>query len=197
MSFDIRQRFLRFAEVNSRRLMPYQVTVAIRIVRSVWRGLGNEIGIIFCRQSGKTEAVALAIAFLGISVLLYWQFNPSWHRRFDDGLRVGIFSPKGEQGQTDLARARRFLPKAVLVSLGYRIETDNKGEYQVLKNEGTQERVVFLIKAISASETSNIESETFDLIICEEAQDITERKYQVEIAPMGSARNSTGRQQHL
>lgn len=45
--------------------------------------------------------------------------------------------------------------------------------------------------AISASDGANIEGESFKLIICEEAQDISNFKVRKSIHPMGAAYNAT------
>ena len=45
--------------------------------------------------------------------------------------------------------------------------------------------------AISASDGSNIEGESFKLIICEECQDISNFKIRKSIHPMGAAYNAT------
>ena len=191
---NLREKFLAFVEqFGKRTLMAYQIPAAIRIIKAVWNDEGVEISLLFSRQSGKTEAVAFAVAFLAVFINLFWKIIPSFRQRFDDGFRVGIASPKGEQGEIDLQRIRRVLSDGVLKAMGFITPAfaDSNSKFEVHVRDGVGERVAFLIEAFSASETSNVESRTLDLIIYEEAQDITERKVQAEIEPMGAARNAT------
>ena len=192
--FNLGQKFLEFVNQFGRRnLMSYQIPAAVRIIKSIWNGEGVEISLLFSRQSGKTEAVAFAVAFLAVFVNLFWKIIPQFSQRFDDGFRVGIASPKGEQGEIDLQRIRRVLSDPVLKAFGFITPAfaDSNSKFEVRIRDKMGERTAFLIEAFSASETSNVESRTLDVIIYEEAQDITEKKVQAEIEPMGAARNAT------
>ena len=192
--FNIHQKFLEFVNQFGRRiLMAYQIPSALRIIKSVWNDEGVEISLLFSRQSGKTEAVAFAVAFLAIFINLFWNVIKKFQQRFDDGFRVGIASPKGEQGEIDLQRIRHVLSDPVLKAFGFVTPAfaDSNSKFEVKIRDKMGERTAFLIEAFSASETSNVESRTLDVIIYEEAQDITEKKVQAEIEPMGAARNAT------
>lgn len=191
---NLKQKFLEFAKKFGRRkLMGYQIPAAIRLIRSVWNDEGQEITLLFSRQSGKTEALSIAIAFLAVFINIFWKIIPKFQQRFDDGFRVGIASPKGEQGEIDLRRVRQILSDPILKAFGFITPptTASNSKFEVNMADGHGMRTAFVIEAFSASETSNVESRTLDLIVYEEAQDISERKVVAEIEPMGAARNAT------
>lgn len=192
MKISVKDRFIEFVNKTcNRSLYPYQLPFSHRLIKSVIRNLGAELTILFARQSGKTETLCLAIAFLCIFINLLAVLIPKLKKIFDGGLLVGIFAPKAEQAQVDLRRIRNFLNDRVLSKLNLQIESDSYSKFEVYKKIDDVKQVWFSIEAISASETSNIESKTLDIIIIEEAQDVTDTKIKDEILPMGAARNAT------
>ncbi len=154
------------------------------------------IYVLFARQIGKTEAFSLAVTFLAVAInMMRMQNMGDTALRFQDGFQCGIFGPKGGQAQNDLRRIRKRL-KPFEKQFQLTAEKDNNSQYwckRVFRNDSGQDEEMewWMIDASSASEESEVESATYHLIALEECQDITERKFEEEIKPMGAATNAT------
>ena len=191
---ELVNRIYNFCEVYSGRVMyPYQGQFSKRIIRSVLENDGAEITALFSRQSGKTETVAITVG--GLMIILPQLANMPMFlddprlQMFKDGFWVGIFAPSQRQAQTTYNRMRgRMMCKeaqAVLQDPDFRLEfTTSNGQTVALSNGS-------FCTAISASDGSNIEGESFKFIICEECQDISNYKIRKSIHPMGAAYNAT------
>lgn len=191
---ELVNRIYNFCEVYSGRVMyPYQGQFSKRIIRSVLENDGAEITALFSRQSGKTETVAITVG--GLMIILPQLANMPMFlddprlQMFKDGFWVGIFAPSQRQAQTTYIRMRGRMQckeaQAVLQDPDFRLEfTTSNGQTVALSNGS-------FCTAISASDGSNIEGESFKFIICEECQDISNYKIQKSIHPMGAAYNST------
>lgn len=183
-----------FCEAYSGRVMyPYQGQFSKRIIRSVLENDGAELTALFSRQSGKTETVAITVG--GLMIILPQLANMPMFlddprlQMFKDGFWVGIFAPSQRQAQTTYNRMRGRMQskeaQAVLQDPDFRLEfTTSNGQTVALSNGS-------FCTAISASDGSNIEGESFKFIICEECQDISNYKIQKSIHPMGAAYNAT------
>lgn len=172
---------------------PYQEQYAKRIIRSVLENDGAEITALFARQSGKTETIATVVG--GMMILLPRLANMPMFaddprlQMFKDGLWVGIFAPSQRQAQITYNRIRTHLQKksaqVIFNDPDFRLQfTTFNGQTVALSNGS-------FATAISASDGSNIEGESFKFIICEEAQDISDFKIRKSIHPMGAAYNAT------
>lgn len=191
---ELVNRIYNFCEVYSGRVMyPYQGQFSKRIIRSVLENDGAEITALFSRQSGKTETVAITVG--GLMIILPQLANMPMFlddprlQMFKDGFWVGIFAPSQRQAQTTYNRMKgRMQCKesiAVLTDPDFRLEfTTSNGQTVALSNGS-------FCTAISASDGSNIEGESFKFIICEECQDISNFKIRKSIHPMGAAYNAT------
>lgn len=191
---ELVNRIYNFCEAYSGRVMyPYQGQFSKRIIRSVLENDGAEITALFSRQSGKTETVAITVG--GLMIILPQLANMPMFlddprlQMFKDGFWVGIFAPSQRQAQTTYNRMRgRMMCKeaqAVLQDPDFRLEfTTSNGQTVALSNGS-------FCTAISASDGSNIEGESFKFIICEECQDISNFKIRKSIHPMGAAYNAT------
>lgn len=191
---DLVNRIYNFCEVYSGRVMyPYQGQFSKRIIRSVLENDGAELTALFSRQSGKTETVSITVG--GLMIILPQLANMPMFledprlQMFKDGFWVGIFAPSQRQAQTTYNRMRgRMQCKealAVLEDPDFRLEfTTSNGQTVALSNGS-------FCTAISASDGSNIEGESFKFIICEECQDISNFKIRKSIHPMGAAYNAT------
>ena len=178
---------------GGRHLFPYQEQFGKRIIRSVLENDGAEITALFSRQSGKTETVALITG--GMMIILPVLANMPMFaddtrlQPFKIGIWVGIYAPTLNQAQINYNRMRSFLtsPTAtqVLEDDDFRLTFGTNNGNTVSLSNGS------LAKAVSASEGSNIEGESHHLIICEEAQDISDYKLTKSIHPMGAAYNAT------
>lgn len=191
---DLVNRIYNFCEVYSGKVMySYQTQFSKRIIRSVLENDGAEITALFSRQSGKTETIAITVG--GLMIILPQLANMPMFaddprlQMFKDGFWVGIFAPSQRQAQITYGRMKsRIQCKesiAVLTDPDFRLEfTTSNGQTVALSNGS-------FVTAISASDGSNIEGESFKFIICEEAQDISNYKIRKSIHPMGAAYNAT------
>ena len=183
-----------FCEIYSGKVMyKYQTQFSKRIIRSVLENDGAEITALFSRQSGKTETIAITVG--GLMIILPELANMPMFAddqrltMFKDGFWVGIFAPSQRQAQITYNRMKSRLQckeaLAVLEDPDFRLEfTTSNGQTVALSNGS-------FCTAISASDGSNIEGESFKFIICEECQDISNYKIRKSIHPMGAAYNAT------
>ena len=191
---ELVNRIFNFCEAYSGKVMyPYQAQFSKRIIRSVLENDGAELTALFSRQSGKTETVAITVG--GLMIILPQLanmpmfLNDTRLQMFKDGLWVGVFAPNLRQAQTTYARMKNRLQckeaLAILNDPDFRLDfTTSNGQTVALSNGS-------FCSAITASDTSNIEGESFKFIICEECQDISNFKIRKSIHPMGAAYNAT------
>lgn len=183
-----------FCELYSgRKFFPYQEQFSKRLIRSVLENDGEEITALFSRQSGKTETNATTVG--GMMIILPQMANMPMFAddkrliMFKDGLWVGIFAPSLRQAQTAYSRLKSRLQCknaiAILEDPEFRLQFSTSNGQTVALTNGS------FATAISASDGANIEGESFKLIICEEAQDISNFKVRKSIHPMGAAYNAT------
>ena len=191
---ELVNRIFTFCELYSgKTLFPYQEQFSKRVIRSVLENDGEEITALFARQSGKSETIADTVG--GLMIILPMLANMPMFaddrrlQMFRDGIWVGIFAPSQRQAQITYGRIKSRIQSksamAVLEDPEFRLTfTTSNGQTVALSNGS-------FATAISASDGSNIEGESFKLIICEEAQDISNFKIQKSIHPMGAAYNAT------
>lgn len=191
---ELVNRIYNFCELYSGKVMyKYQTQFSKRIIRSVLENDGAELTALFSRQSGKTETIAITVG--GLMIILPQLANlPMFAgdprlEMFKDGFWVGIFAPSMRQSQITYNRMKARLQckeaLAVLEDPDFRLEfTTSNGQTVSLSNGS-------FCTAISASDGSNIEGESFKFIICEECQDISNFKIRKSIHPMGAAYNAT------
>lgn len=191
---ELVDKIYNFCEVYSGRVMyKYQTQFSKRIIRSVLENDGAELTALFARQSGKTETIAITVG--GLMIILPQLANMPMFlddprlSMFKDGFWVGIFAPSQRQAQITYGRMRNRIQckesLAVLEDPDFRLTfTTSNGQTVALSNGS-------FVTAISASDGSNIEGESFKFIICEEAQDISNYKIRKSIHPMGAAYNAT------
>ena len=160
-----------FCEIYSGKVMyAYQTQFSKRIIRSVLENDGAEITALFSRQSGKTETIAITVG--GLMIILPQLANMPMFAddprlsMYKDGFWVGIFAPSQRQAQITYNRMKNRLQCkesiAVLEDPDFRLDfTTSNGQTVALSNGS-------FCTAISASDGSNIEGESFKFIICEE-----------------------------
>lgn len=191
---ELVDRIYNFCEVYSGRVMyKYQTQFSKRIIRSVLENDGAEITALFARQSGKTETIAITVG--GLMIILPQLANMPMFAddprltMFKDGLWVGIFAPSQRQAQITYRRMKSRIQckesMAILEDPDFRLEFSTSNGQTVALTNGS------FVTAISASDGSNIEGESFKFIICEECQDISNYKIRKSIHPMGAAYNAT------
>ena len=191
---ELVNRIFMFCELYSgKTLFPYQEQFSKRVIRSILDNDGEEITALFSRQSGKSETVAVTVG--GLMIILPQLANMPMFvddprlKTFVDGLWVGIFAPSQRQAQITYGRIKSRIQSktsvAVLTDPEFNLEfTTSNGQTVALSNGS-------FATAISASDGSSIEGESFKLIICEECQDISNFKIRKSIHPMGAAYNAS------
>lgn len=191
---ELVNRIFTFCELYSGKTMfPYQEQFSKRVIRSVLENDGEEITALFSRQSGKSETIALTVG--GLMIILPQLANMPMFaddprlQMFKDGLWIGIFAPSQRQSQITYNRIKSRIQcksaQAIMADSEFRLTfTTSNGQTVALSNGS-------FVTAISASDGSSIEGESFKLIICEEAQDISNFKIRKSIHPMGAAYNAT------
>lgn len=189
---DLVNKIFQFCQLYSGvTFYPYQEQFSKRIIRSVLENDGLELTALFARQMGKSETVATTIG--GLLIILPVLANTPMFvtdkrlQMFQNGMWVGVFAPSLRQAQTtyNRIRARIQCPSAidVLAEFGLEFSTSN-GQTVGLTNGS-------FCNAVSASDGSNIEGDSYKLIICEECQDISNFKIRKSIHPMGASYNAT------
>ena len=191
---ELVNRVFIFCELySSKKLFPYQEQFAKRIIRSALENDGVEITALFARQSGTSETVAVTVG--GMMIILPTLANLPMFAddkrlsMFKDGLWVGIFAPSLRQSQITYGRLKSRLQCksaiAVLEDPEFNLTFSTSNGQTVALSNGS------FATAISASDGSSIEGESFKLIICEECQDISNFKIRKSIHPMGAAYNAS------
>lgn len=172
---------------------PYQEQFSKRVIRSVIENDGEEITALFSRQSGKSETIASTTG--GMMIILPQMANMPMFagdtrlKMFQTGMWIGIFAPTQRQASLTYGKLRdRVCSKsaqAIMADPEFRMKVTTSNGTTVSLTNGS------FATAITASEGSNIEGESFKLIICEECQDISNFKIRKSIHPMGAAYNAT------
>ncbi|MFC1922775.1 hypothetical protein ACFLY4_05745, partial [Chloroflexota bacterium] len=151
------------------KLRDYQVEVAQAIIDSVREKAGRSIVVMFPRQSGKNELQAQIETYL---LLLLGQLgtemvkaSPTWKPQSINAMRR-----LERVMERNMLTARRWIKESGYV---YRID---------------KSRIYFF----SGGETSNVVGATAnELLQCDEAQDISTRKWDKDFAPMAASTNAT------
>ena len=93
-------------------------------------------------------------------------------------MRIGIFTPRIQQAEVSIGRISVFFQMNE-ERLNNRIVSCTKQKIKLSNNS--------YVSAVSASDQSNIEGLTFDVIILDEAQKVTDYTWSERIVPMGGA----------
>ena len=191
---ELVNRIFSFCEVYcDKTLFPYQEQFSKRVIRSVLENDGEQITALFSRQSGKSETIADTcgglMIILPVLANMPMFLNDVRFQMFKDGIHIGIFAPSQRQAQITYGRIKSRIQSkpamAVLTDPEFNLSfTTSNGQTVALSNGS-------FATAISASDGSSIEGESFMLIICEECQDISNFKIRKSIHPMGAAYNAT------
>lgn len=138
----------------------------IALLRAVANPTIRQVTALMSRQAGKTESIATFAGYLADNY-------PT--------MRIGIFTPRIQQAEVSLGR----------VSVFYQMNEDKLNNKLI---SVTKDKIVLsnnsFIQAVSASDQSNIEGLTFDVIILDEAQKISDYTWSERIVPMGGATNA-------
>jgi hypothetical protein len=178
-------------KLSGKTYYPYQSIIGANIIRHTVAKSTLDLTVLLSRQSGKStinsEVTAammvilpeLAKAFGGECSTLQ-RFATNYKGAGTGGIRVGVFAPIFDQAQVVFQGVKGILEsdngKAILRELGLTLNVA-RGDTVSLSNNSR-------ISCNSASEGSNIESATHDLVILDEAQDITTKVITKSIRPM-------------
>lgn len=129
-------------------------------------------------NSGKSETVSVVAG--GLMIILPRLANMPMFledprlQMFANGLMIGIFAPSQRQAQTTYSKIRGKIisdrGQEILNDPDFRLEFTTSNGTTIALNNGS------FVTAISASDGSNIEGESFQIIILEECQDISDFK---------------------
>jgi Terminase-like family. len=133
----------------------------IELIRAVCNPKIRSVAALMARQAGKTESIA---SFTGYLLDNY------------PGMRVGIFTPRIQQAEINLGRTAVFFQMNE-DKLNNKIVKCNKQRIELSNGS--------FAMAVSGSDQSNIEGLTFDVIVLDEAQKISNYTVSERIVPMG------------
>lgn len=148
---------------------------------------------ILVHNSGKSETVATISG--GLAIILPTLANMPMFvtdKRLDmfkNGIMIGIFAPTLRQAQITFSRMKKRMnsahAQAILSDPEINISFDVSNGQNIILSNGS------LICSQTASEGSNIEGDSYMLIIVDESQDVGNFKYTKSISPMGAFYNAT------
>ncbi len=201
-NFDLKailDRMVQYSEIlNGTKLYPYQIVPQRRIFESVLRNDGEELTIIFSRQSGKTEAVACTCNTLMVLMPKLAELFPEQLGMYRQGIWIGIFAPSSEQASTTHERMDlRLESEDAVQALSDRgLSARKKYKTGIIRVSGYIDekkgtRWGSLCRIHTAAANAKIESKTYHVGIMEEAQDLETLKVQKSIHPMMSSVNGT------
>jgi len=130
----------------------------------------TEVDVYQPRQTGKTSSVAISCA------LLMDKYGSEWNKYNPEPYRIGIFGPKLAQSQLDVQR---------LKSWG---NFNPNGRKLINWGKSSSERITWWngseVHAMSASEQTESEGYTYNVVITEESQKISDHVVSQVILPM-------------
>ncbi len=153
----------------------YQVPVMVDIVERSLKLQGGVITALMPRQSGKSEAIAMACFYLLMLSAMGGTPVP---------MKVGVVAPSEPQA---LLLTRKIREKIK------RIEPQLRA-YGILPNKDLESWMEWpngtLLKALSGSKTAQVVGESFTLMVLDESQDIEDEVKQNRLDPMGAHYNA-------
>lgn len=133
----------------------------VDLIRAACNPKLKQVAGMMARQTGKTESIASMSGYL---IDNYPQ------------MKVGIFTPRLQQAEVSIGRLSTFFQMNEEL-LNNKIVKLTKDRIELGNNS--------YVTAVSASDQSNIEGLTFDVMILDEAQKISNYTWSERIAPMG------------
>jgi len=173
---------------------PYQTEIACRLIESIVIGDGDEITVIGCRQSGKSEVLAAVMASMMVILPKLAPVYPTWLSKFDKGFWCGVFAPVEDQADTVFGRIVTKLTSDHALNFLLDPEIDDKASSGGARGKG---KIITLRNAGSfcRMQTSNpkakIESKTYHFVLIDECQAADEYVITKSIKPMLAFNNGT------
>jgi hypothetical protein len=167
-------------------LYQYQYDTAYRIIYSIVAFEGETLTVLWARQSGKSETMAFIVVTLTVLLPTLAKIIPEFDQ-WKGGFHIGLFAPQGDQVVTTYNRAMSRLrsANAKMILNDPDIDTDLIYEARYHLSNGST------LTGQTASRNSKIESKTYDLVVCEEAQELNDFMVQKSIEPMVTATGGT------
>lgn len=166
-------------------LRPYQIPLARRIIESVLIEDAATITALAARQSGKSETLCNTVAVLLVLLPLLARIFPNRLAKFKDGLWVGVFAPVADQAETLYGRIVDRLTSERAVEFLNDPSIDDavvaKSHLIRFKRNGSRMRMM------TANPRAKIESQSFHLVLVDEAQDCNDFVIRKSIEPMVAA----------
>lgn len=148
---------------------------------------------ILVHNSGKSETVATISG--GLAIILPVLANMPMFitdkrlSGFKLGFLIGIFAPTLRQAQISFSRMKKRMnsihAQAIMQDPEINVAFDVSNGQNIILTNGS------LISSQSASEGSNVEGDSYMMIIVDEAQDVGNFKYTKSLSPMGAFYNAT------
>jgi hypothetical protein len=138
----------------------------VELIRAVCNPKIRSVAALMARQAGKTESIA---SFTGYLLDNY------------PNMRIGIFTPRIQQAELNVGRTAIFFQMNE-EKLNNKLVKCTKGKIELSNGS--------YVMAVSGSDQSNIEGLTFDIIVLDEAQKISNYTVSERIVPMGGATNA-------
>lgn len=138
----------------------------VELIRAVCNPKIRSVAALMARQAGKTESIA---SFTGYLLDNY------------PNMRIGIFTPRIQQAEINVGRTAVFFQQNE-EKLNNKLIKCTKGKIELSNGS--------YVMAVSGSDQSNIEGLTFDVIVLDEAQKISNYTVSERIVPMGGATNA-------
>lgn len=161
-------------------LYPYQRPLVNRIIEAVLRGEGAELLILQARQSGKTEAVTVAIITLSIFFVSVLKKD----------FKCGVFSPAKSQAievTRDRMRTRMGSIRKPMLAMGITTELDAGKTTGLYVFVDLSSGATATIQSKSAAKTAHTKGPDLNLIIIEQVEDADDTTLKEIIFPMAAA----------
>lgn len=150
----------------------------------------------------NSEMVAQTCNALLVLMPILAQVYPKQLGNFRRGIRIGLFAPVSEQAFVTHRRMDMRLSgeHAEMILSDPDLQAQKKysggmiqiwGPMEILPNGKSIPSYHSYCKVQSAAKQSKIESATYDVILCDETQDIDSMKLEKSIHPMGASTNAT------
>lgn len=157
----------------------YQIAPARRIFKSLLLNDGAEIYMTTPRQVGKTTFISSLTNFISVTFPTLYEIP-----QFKAGVNTGIFAPIYGQSTLPFIRIKNGFAEGTAYELFDIRWTENNGNTFRLSNSSR-------VRCMTASETASIMGETYNFLIIDETESVSDFKLEKEILPMGASTNAT------
>lgn len=162
----------------------YQTMFARGVMESVLRVDGRTLTGLFARQSGKTEVLANIGTGLPLILPALAKQFPDDERfsSFSKGYRIGIFAPSSKHSGIVYLRIRARAQSEAF--LEYMHDPEIGVDFQHSRYDSFSYTNGSVVEAHTASETVLNEGGTYHLMLVDESQKISAKKFNKELRPM-------------